>query len=155
VVARARQHPFFKRRPPKTCGREEFGNTTVRAWLKGQSLCANRAPMLLASAVTITADAVAEAIHRWVEPYTRVRSLVLCGGGSRNRTLVRALQDRLMTGWKLVDSGRLGIPAQFVEPAGFALLADETIQARPGNIGRATGGAPAVLGAISLPGGHG
>ncbi len=54
--------------------------------------------------------------------------------------------------WQLRDPGERGIPAQFVEPVGFALLAHETIRGRAGNLGGATGADPAVLGLIALPG---
>ncbi len=150
IVVRAHHHPYFRRRPPKTCGREEFGEATVRAWLGNKTIRASDAPNLLASAVALTADAISDAICRWVEPFTPVRSLILTGGGSKNLTLIRALKERL-PGWILADSGNFGVPSQYVEPVGFAILANETVRARPGNRGGATGGAPAVLGAISLP----
>lgn len=150
ILARARRHPYFQRRPPKTCGREEFGDATVHAWFGHKKFRAADAPGLLATAVAITADAIADAIGRWVEPFNPARSLILTGGGTRNRTLVLALTKRL-PGWIIADSGNFGVPPQYVEPVGFAILANETIRARPGNRGGATGGRPAVLGTISLP----
>ncbi len=150
ILARARQHPYFRRRPPKTCGREEFGDATVRAWLGRRTTHRAEAPDLLASAIAVTTDAVVRAVRRWVEPFTPHRSMILTGGGTKNQTLVGALQEGLPD-WEFADSGHFGIPAQYVEPVGFAILANETIRARPGNRGGATGGMPAVLGSVSLP----
>jgi anhydro-N-acetylmuramic acid kinase len=150
IVARALRDSYFRRRPPKTCGREEFGSSTVRRWFGHRLRARTRSADLLATAMAITAASVAKAVNRWIEPYTSSRSLILTGGGTRNAALVATLCGSL-PGWSIRDSGSLGIDPQYVEPMGFALLAGETLFARPGNRGGATRGQPAVLGSISLP----
>lgn len=150
ILARALRHPYFRRRPPKTCGREEFGTATVNAWLGRSPLRAGDAPRILATAVAITADAIISAVRQWVEPFTPSRSMILTGGGTRNRTLMAALEEGLPH-WTLANPEDFGVPARYVEAAGFAILAHETIHARPGNQGGATGGKPAILGSIALP----
>lgn len=150
VLARALRHPYFRRRPPKTCGREEFGAVTVKAWMGRKPMRAANAPDLLATAVAITADAITNAVRRWVDPFTSSRSMILTGGGTQNRTLIATLRESL-TDWTLANAEDFGVPARYVEPVGFAILAHETIHARPGNLGGATGGRPAILGSIALP----
>jgi len=150
VVTRALLHRYFRRRPPKTCGREEFGLDTIKDWFGRGLLQRNQADHCLATALALTVRAIANAVRTWVEPFSRSRSLILTGGGAHNPAMVKALRDSL-TGWSVDDSGSLGFPPQFVEPAGFALLARETLFARPGNLGGATGARPAVLGVLAMP----
>ncbi len=140
--------PYFRRRPPKTCGREEFGRASVERWfLHNRSA---RPADLLATSLYITVNAIRRAVQRWVEPFTRSRLLIITGGGVGNLTLVRFLAE-LLPGWSISVSDTLGFPAQYVEPSGFAVLAHETLHGRDGNLGGATGGDPACLGVISLP----
>lgn len=145
---------YFRRNPPKTCGREEFGPRAVERWFRairrGDRRGDTRAAGLLASATEVTALGVSRAVAKWIEPFTTARSLILVGGGSRNRFLVQRIALGLST-WTVQSSDDLGFPAQYVEPAGFAVLAYETLHSRPGNLGGGTGASPAVLGSISLP----
>jgi anhydro-N-acetylmuramic acid kinase len=174
LVNRILAAPYFLRRPPKTCGREEFGPRAVDKWFqqdrrgdptdrpcnsrgrtKGVGKDLTRAGVnspsdLLATAVEVTAAAVSRAVRQWVEPFAPVRSLILAGGGTRNRTLVRRVSE-LLPSLTVSISDQWGIPAQYVESAGFAVLAYETLRGRPGNLGGATGARPAILGSISLP----
>ena len=150
VLRRAKRHPYFKKRPPKTCGREEFGEAVLRIWLGNKSITGETVPDLMATAVRITSDQIAHAIPRWVEPFSTVRSMLWCGGGVYNKTLVNTIRSQLAS-WHIADTSTVGFDPQYVEPAGFALLANETIRGRAGNCGGATGGQPAILGSISIP----
>ncbi|MEW5700749.1 MAG: anhydro-N-acetylmuramic acid kinase [Candidatus Zixiibacteriota bacterium] len=151
IVARALRLSYFRASPPKSCGREEFGQATVSRLFFRDGRPLGRTTDLLATAVEITAQAVAIAVTRWVAPRTRRRELVLTGGGVHNHTLVRRLST-LLPQWRLPDSSDRLIPPQFVEPVGFAVLAHETLRGRAGNLGGATGASrSAVLGLIALP----
>ncbi len=154
LIRRILAAAYFHKRPPKTCGREQFGPHAVNRSFFGDDRGDRRgrahAADLLATATEVTALAISRAVAKWVEPFTPARSLILVGGGSRNRFLVSRLSDCL-AGWIVQLSDDIGIPAQYVEPAGFAVLAYETLHSRPGNLGGATGASPAVLGSISLP----
>ncbi|GAB4325626.1 MAG: anhydro-N-acetylmuramic acid kinase [Candidatus Zixiibacteriota bacterium] len=150
ILARWRTHAYFRRTPPKTCGREEFGATAMRQWFGRLPNRRNSAADALATAVQGTAEQIGRAFTRWVEPFSPVRSLLLTGGGVRNAALVNALKGQLIN-WDVSDTSLAGVDPRFVEPAGFAVLAHETLRGRPGNLGGATGGSPAILGSISLP----
>lgn len=151
IIGRALAASYFRRRPPKTCGREEFGDQTATRLFFRRGYPRGAASDLLASAVEITVQAIAFALARWIAPYVPSRTLIVTGGGARNRAMMARLRACLPH-WQLSDPDDWGIPAQFVEPVGFALLAHETIHARAGNLGGATGADPAVLGLIALPG---
>jgi anhydro-N-acetylmuramic acid kinase len=150
TVRRVLAQSFFRKSPPKTSGREQFGWEQMAPSLVGRNLRPHAAD-LLATATEVTARSISDAVNRWIAPLASTHELVLTGGGAHNRTLVRHLQAHLPD-WKLLSADDWDIPSRYVEPVGFAVLAVETLHARPGNLGGATGARrPAVLGLIALP----
>jgi anhydro-N-acetylmuramic acid kinase len=151
------RNPYFKSKPPKTAGREEFGREYVRALLRqlGRAVEAD----LIATATALTAQSIARAIKSFVLPRAHERDLprakyrdyVVSGGGSKNRTLMRMLaEETAPLGLKLCCSDELGVPSQAKEAMAFALLAYQTWHRHPGNIPSATGAKRrAILGKIS------
>lgn len=142
---------FFRARPPKTAGREEFGREFVREFLR---LCGRaRKQDVVATATALTAGSIAEAIHGFVLRNAKggFRELILSGGGAKNATLVGMLREKLARSGIVVRfSDEFGLPSEAKEAVAFAVLAYETWHRRPGNIPSATGArGPAVLGKIS------
>ena len=140
---------YFRRRPPKTAGREEFGREYVRTLLR-RGAGASKTD-LMATATALTAHSIAWALKTFVLPHARYHNYIVSGGGSRNRTLMRMLEDEISRlGLRLHHSDDFGIPSQAKEAVAFALLAYQTWYRRPGNIPSATGARKsAVLGKIS------
>ena len=144
LMRRALTDRYFNLRPPKTCGREQFGRPFVEwHFLHGRSQRVAPAD-LLATAVEVTAITVADAVNRWVRRGTKERRLVVTGGGTRNAALMQRLSFHLPA-WRLCGSEEWGVPSTFVEPTGFALLARETLRGRAGNLGGATGDRKSVV----------
>ena len=143
------RNPYFKRKPPKTAGREEFGREYVRIMVSRHGRAASAD--LVATATALTAHSIARAIKSFVLPRAGYRDFVVSGGGSRNRTLMRMLaEETSRLGLKLRSSDDFGVPSQAKEAVAFALLAYQTWHGQPGNIPSATGAErPAVLGKIS------
>lgn len=140
--------PYFRLKPPKTCGREEFGWDKMRRTFAERGLAPADA---LATAAEITAWSIADATRKWIAPKTKERALVVSGGGGRNAYLMTRLQEYLGD-WELTTPDGWGIPSRYLEPVGFAALAIETLHARAGNLGGGTGAKnPSVLGLIALP----
>ncbi|HJY86244.1 MAG TPA: anhydro-N-acetylmuramic acid kinase [Candidatus Acidoferrales bacterium] len=143
------RQPYFRRRPPKTAGREEFGREYVKALLGRRRGAAKED--LIATATALTAGSIARAIKTFVAPKGSYSEHIVSGGGSRNKTLVRMLEEQTAPlGLKLRHSDDLGVPSQAKEAIAFALLAYQTWHRRPGNIPSATGAKKAVvLGKVS------
>jgi len=79
------------------------------------------------------------------------RRVIVCGGGVHNSALMQRLAA-LLPGAKVESSAVHGIDPDAVEAAGFAWLAWQSIEGRPGNRPEVTGAAgPRVLG-VRLPG---
>jgi anhydro-N-acetylmuramic acid kinase len=142
------RHAHFKLRPPKTAGREQFGQDYAAEFLE-KCLAQSNAPKdALATATALTADTIARSYARDVEPRMKDRGVdfIVSGGGARNGTLMKMLADRLRPlGCTLSDSDAFGLPAEAKEAAAFALLAWCTWHRLPGNVPSATGAKRAAI----------
>jgi anhydro-N-acetylmuramic acid kinase len=155
VVLKLLRAPFFRQKPPRTAGREEFGRDYSARFLQ---LCGGAGkPDIVATATALTARSIADAIGRFVLPgfdATRTRGgheIIVSGGGAKNPTLIALLRQALEPlGIALRFSDEFGLPAEAKEAVAFALLAYETWHGRPSNVPSATGAKrPAILGKIS------
>jgi len=146
---------FFRIKPPKTAGREEFGREFVREFLR---LCGRaREQDVVATATALTARSISDAVRRFVIPYrgpnrkNAFREMIVSGGGVKNAALLKMLAESLAPlGIRVRLSDEFGLPSAAKEAVAFALLAFETWNRRPSNVPSATGAKrAAVLGKIS------
>jgi anhydro-N-acetylmuramic acid kinase len=152
VISQLLQRDFFRKRPPKTAGREEFGREFVREFMRACGRA--REQDIVATATALTARSIALAIQKFAMPARSRRGfgeMILSGGGAKNGTLVQMLSGSLSPlGLSLRVSDDLGLPSQAKEAVAFAVLAYETWHRRPSNVPSATGAKrPAILGKIS------
>jgi anhydro-N-acetylmuramic acid kinase len=150
VVSEILRRPFFRRPPPKTAGREEFGREFAQQFIKSCGR-ASKADVV-ATATALTARSIADALRRFV--LTRrgnYREFVVSGGGANNPTLLAMLANELRSLHLTIRaSDEFGLPSAAKEAAAFALMAYETWNHRPSNLPSATGARrPAILGKIS------
>lgn len=161
VVKEVLQASFFRVKPPKTAGREEFGREFVSEFLR---MCGTaRKQDIVATATALTARSIAESIARFVVKSvpssrkvsetgrTRFHELILSGGGARNATLVAMLAEQLAPlGIAARFSDEFGLSSEAKEAVAFAIMAYETWNRRPSNLRSATGAKrAAVLGKVS------
>lgn len=136
--------PFFQASPPKSTGRERFGDRYARALSQRVP-----GPSGVATAVELTARTVAEAIGRWTPARVEV---VASGGGCHHPGLMTALTRELASrgDHALRRFDELFFPGDAKEAVAFALLGYLTLHGQPGNLPSATGaGGPRVLGAVT------
>lgn len=151
VLHQILRRKFFRTKPPKTAGREEFGREFVRDFLRQ---CAGfRKEDLVATATALTARSIGDAVRQFVTSGSTksFREMILSGGGARNATLVSMLTKNLAPlGIRLRTSDEFGLPSEAKEAVAFAVLAYETWNRRPSNVPSATGAKRgAILGKIS------
>ena len=165
VIARLVRAHFFRQKPPRTAGREEFGREYVGRFLQ---ICRGASrPDVVATATALTVRSIADAVQRFVLPRFGVRrgivaravarqqrrnhEMIVSGGGAKNPTLMAMLRDEIAAlGIALHFSDEFGLPAEAKEAVAFALLAHETWHRRPANVPSATGAKrAAILGKIS------
>ena len=141
--------PYLKLAPPKSTGREYYGNAYVKKLLALGRRYRVKPNDLIRAATIFTALSVVDALNRFVLPKTKINQLIVSGGGARN-PLILAQLSAALPGIEVLPSGRLGIPEDAKEAFAFALLAYETFHQRPANLPSATGArGPAILGKIS------
>ena len=157
VIDTILRHDFFRRTPPKTAGREEFGREFVREFLQLCGRCKKQDAV--ATATALTAESIADAVRRYpTQKAVSARNqpfheMILSGGGAKNATLVSMLTSELAPlGLRLRSSDEFGLPSAAKEAVAFAVLAHETWHRQPSNVPSATGAKrAAVLGKISYP----
>jgi len=134
----------FRKKPPKSAGREEFGEAFLgRAlgWAKR-----NRVPMedVFHTLTMLTPLTILQALARWVRPRMRIDDLIVSGGGAHNPLIMAYLQAGI-PGVNILPSGALGVAEDAKEAFAFAVLAYETFHGRPGNLPAATGARRSVV----------
>jgi anhydro-N-acetylmuramic acid kinase len=160
VVNEILKRDFFRKKPPKTAGREEFGREFVAEFFRR---CGRAAKSdVVATATALTVRSIADALRRFVlvvpgSPGKLAKGsfqeMILSGGGAKNSTLVAMLTTKLASlGLRLRFSDEFGLPSAAKEAVAFAVLAHETWHHRTSNVPSATGARRgAVLGKISYP----
>lgn len=143
------RHPYFKKHPPKSTGRELFGEPFFKIALR-QMRGLGRFDQL-ATLTEFTARSVA--LNYQLHLRSRPEKIILTGGGALNPLLVRAIARQFENGpeVEVMTSKSLGWPVESIEPAAFALLAWMRMNNRPGNLPETTGARrAAVLGQVGV-----
>jgi anhydro-N-acetylmuramic acid kinase len=140
-------NPFFRQPPPRSTGRELFGEGMLKGVVAevetalGERLVPGSAregwPHVLATLTALTARSIGEAYRKWVVP-RGLEEVFLMGGGSRNPVLFQAIADELYP-VAVLPGEALGMDPDAREAAAFALLAWAHVSGLPANVPEATG----------------
>jgi anhydro-N-acetylmuramic acid kinase len=149
ILADALADPFSQRKPPKSAGREQFGQGFMdKHFLTRRRM---RFEDAVRTATELTARTVADAVERFVFPRAKVHRLIVSGGGARNTFLMKRL-GALLPRLQVELSDLYGLPVDAKEAIAFAVLADRTMHGLPGNLPSVTGaGRPVILGKLVRP----
>jgi len=141
VIKELLSHPFFRKKPPKSTGREDFGAPFIEKLIflsKKRSLSPED---IVSTASEITVRSIVGAIRKY-SPYTPER-IILCGGGARNVYFLNRLKEEL----KIISlSDEFGFPAKSVESAGFAVMGYCLLKKKPNDPERRL-----ILGKVAFP----
>ncbi len=147
-------HPYLKRKPPKSTGREEFGMPFVtRLYEKSRELGVSEHD-LLATATVFTAETIVKSYETFLaleKDEHQDLEIIFCGGGVKNQTLMWLLQQRFDP-VPISSVEQLNIASDALEAITFALLARETILGRPSNLPGVTGATHSVVLGKIIPG---
>ncbi|MFO0774903.1 MAG: anhydro-N-acetylmuramic acid kinase [Nitrospiraceae bacterium] len=150
LLAQLLRHPFLSQRPPKSTGREEFGEPFLDEIFRVQRRRRLSSATLLATLARFTAEAVWTARCWCPGP---IHELLIAGGGVRNRAVMAALADVAAPATvRTVDE--VGWASQALECTAFAAFAYQTMHGGCGTLAQVTGARhPVVMGDI-VPGGQ-
>lgn len=142
------RHPYLRKSPPKSTGREMFGeafiNRILTKWKKEPR------EDLIATSAAFTAASVHDQYHRFISKRMKVDELIISGGGMHNMAVVQRLEHYFWPA-RVRPLSDLGIDPDAKEAICFAILANETIAEHPSNVTRVTGASrQVVLGKICL-----
>jgi len=149
LLRRLLTHSYFRRRPPKSTGREEFGLAYAEKFLRAAGRAS--AADTVRTATELTVASIAAAFRRFILPKTRIDDVILGGGGARNAFLIQRLKEEL-PGCRFFPAGRLGVDEKAKEAFAFAVLAYQTWHGGPANLPSATGARRAVVLGTIVPG---
>jgi anhydro-N-acetylmuramic acid kinase len=140
---------YFFRPPPKSTGREQYGEAYVRKILTHREARRAKPEDLIRTVTVITALSIVEAFRRFVFPRAEMKELIVSGGGARNPLLMASLEAAFKNKLHLRDSAEFGVPGNAKEAFAFAVLACQTLRKQPGNVPAATGAKkPVILGKV-------
>jgi anhydro-N-acetylmuramic acid kinase len=131
-------HPFIRRAPPKSTGREAFGPAFVEGFRARVRSAGVRALDGLATLAAFTVEAVVVNLRQFVLANTKVNDVVVTGGGARNGFLMRRLAESLPE-YDVASSDAVGFAERPLEAVAFAWLAYLTATGLPGNLPAVTG----------------
>ena len=145
--------PYISIKPPKSTGREYFGEEYVKKVIALSEEKGIPRYDTIATATSLTAAFTLESYRRYIKPLCKVDRLITGGGGSYNPVLLRYLREEMGKEDIIVTTQEEeGYNSDAKEAAAFAVLANETLCGSCNNIPAATGACKkTVMGKISLP----
>jgi anhydro-N-acetylmuramic acid kinase len=142
-------HPYLGKKPPKSTGLDVYGRDYLNILLEKYGDLSFED--FVCTLTCFTARSIAKAIREFVPLKDLEGDVHVGGGGFHNGYLKEILGDEIQP-MRIVAIEELGIPVDYREAIAFAILANETIEGRPGNLTAVTGaGREVVLGKISCP----
>ncbi|MEB3283100.1 MAG: anhydro-N-acetylmuramic acid kinase [Lyngbya sp.] len=133
---------FFQQPPPKSTGRELFGQAYLQQCLtEAQPYNLSQAD-LLATFTELTTASIEHSYRQFLPQMPD--QVLLCGGGSHNLYLKQSLQKRLDP-IAVMTTSQVGLDADFKEAIAFAVLAYWRSLGQVGNLPEVTGAKTAVM----------
>jgi len=128
-------HPFFKKRQPKSTGKEIFNIRFIPKSLLQQS-----PESILATLTELTAKTIVQAIKHKQQS---INEIIVCGGGIKNLFLIERISHYVSL--PMVSSELMGYSPQSIEAMAFGWLASQKTANNPLIVGNKKG----VLGKIT------
>jgi anhydro-N-acetylmuramic acid kinase len=151
LLNKLKKNDYFCKKPPKSCGRENFGEEFVEkilAWGKKLQLTPQD---IITTLSEFTVWSIFDAYEKFVKPKVKLNQVLLSGGGVHNKYFLKRLK-LLFHPIEIISIQNLGIDPDFLEAICFAILANQTIEGKPVSFEKTTGARkPGVLGKICLP----
>jgi anhydro-N-acetylmuramic acid kinase len=150
LMARLKEHDFFKRPIPRSAWRLDFGSSYLDRQMEEFSHLSTED--LLETLTEFAAYAITRSITDNVKMLSEISVIMASGRGTRNHYLMSRLREYMPKGLRLTTSDESGVPAQFREAIKFATLAYATVNQLANNIPAASGATRfGILGKLVQP----
>ena len=141
LLAHLLVEPYYRRRPPKSTGKELFHRGYLDGLIDGIA-----ADDVLATLVELTVATIASEVRRH-----SLDTVIVSGGGVHNPVMMRRLAESLRT-TRLIRSDAVGVPVDAKEAMLFALIGWLTAHGLAGSVAACTGARTAtILGSVTGP----
>ena len=138
--------PYLEKRPPKTTGREMYGDEYIDRLLEKADSCSVTMENIIATATRFTVECIATAWERFCPEKPKL--LIVGGGGAHNLCMMNMLRERLPI--PVMTNEDLGLNGDAKEAVAFAVLANECVHGGCNNVISVTGAKhPVVMGKIT------
>ena len=150
-----KSHSYILKMPPKSTGREEFGDDFTERLIALSKKVGISTPDLIRTATEFTVFCIINSIKRFILPDFSNKSdgtLICAGGGAKNPLIFKLISDELIKyDIKTIHSEDAGVSAKSKEALLMIVLGNETIYQNTSNVPSATGAKRAVItGTISI-----
>ncbi len=151
LIQKFLKHPYFRKKPPKSCGQEEFGSIFLKKVLKE---CHGLKPGdTMATLTAFVARSIFISYKKFIFSKNGLKEIIFCGGGVHNKTLMGAIKKEFsFHKTKISFFDDYGINSDAVEACCFALMGLRALQKKINHLPSATGAERAtILGKIVYP----
>ena len=141
LLMRLKEHPYFASTPPRSTGREQFGDDLLNQVLAKADLQngnGQRVRDIMATFAALTVWGITDSYRRFIEATHPADRVIVSGGGSRNPVLMAGLADHFAP-VPVQSSDVLGLPVDAKEAIAFAILASDRIDEIATNVPSVTG----------------
>lgn len=139
---------YIHEKPPKTTGREEFGQRFVEKVIDKYSEL--KSEDIIATLTMFTAKSISYNYKKFIIPNNKLEKVIIAGGGAHNKTLIKFIKEEL-EGIEVLIQEDLGFSSDAKEAIAFAVLGNETLNNNFSNVPSATGAnEKVILGQITM-----
>lgn len=131
-------HPYLKLMPPKSTGREAFGQAYVQNLL--EKYHGIKAEDIIATFTRFTAFCIYDSI----KSIAKLDRLIIGGGGAHNACLIKDIQSYFPE-TEVLRQEDLGYSSDAKEAIAFVILGNQTLHRQPSNVPSATGAKSLVI----------
>jgi anhydro-N-acetylmuramic acid kinase len=133
------RHPYFARKPPKTTGRELFGQQFAQQAIDAANQMGISPEDTMTTLAALTGKSVAAAYADFIQPQISLKRLIVGGGGAENKFLISLIKKYWPHDLQVFTHEDFGISSKFKEALLFALLAYTSYFGIPNNVPACTG----------------
>ncbi len=133
---------YYFKKPPKTTGREYFSPEYIERALK---FAPEKPEDIIATLTALTAKSIVLSYERFIFNKTKIKNVVIGGGGAYNPVMMRLLREYLPENINLKTHEDYNISNNYKEAMAFALLGYCTYYDIPNNVPSCTGASKAVV----------
>ena len=141
-------HSYLAKRPPKSTGREEFGDHYISKIFRQAKAKRLSLEDMLATSCEFVATTIVESCQ-WLKG--NVDEVICGGGGVNNLALMEALK-KVFSPRPVCTMDQHGVASDVFEALAFAVMAYETLQGNTSNVPSVTGARHPVVQGMVVPG---